>query len=419
MVRVLAPVGALLLSTAFVLLGNGLQGMLVPVRAQIEAFSTIEIGVMGSVYFVGFAAGCLYGPWIVRRAGHIRAFSALASAVSATALLHSMVVDPIVWWVLRGLTGLCFAAIYVVIESWLNERATNETRGLVYGVYTAIYLSVFVAGQLLITVADPRAFVLFGVASILVSIAVLPVAMTASPQPLPIHEVKVRPARLFAASPVGVVGCFAVGATNGAFWALGPLYASGVGFDIDGMAYMLAGSMLAGSLTQLPLGRASDRVDRRRVIFVVSAVCAGAGAILAFAPSLTATTTMMLVFLFGAGAFPLYALCMAHANDHTESGDFVEVASGLLLTYGLGSIVGPLVASAMMNAAGAPMMFLFTAAVHLAFAAFALYRMTRRARAPEETREEFVIIPRTAPTAFDLSPQGEDEAEPGHEEKVG
>lgn len=419
MVRVLAPVGALLLSTALILLGNGLQGMLLPVRAQLELFSTIDIGVMGSVYFVGFAAGCLYGPVIVRRAGHIRAFSALASGVSATALLHAMIVDPIIWWALRGLTGLCFAAIYVVIESWLNERATNETRGTVYGVYTFIYLSVFVAGQLLITVADPQAFVLFGVASILVSLAVLPVAMTASPQPAQIQKVQVRPARLFAASPVGVVGCFAVGAANGAFWALGPVYATGLGFDIDWMAYMLAGSMLAGSLAQLPLGRASDRTDRRRIIFVVCVVCAGAGAILALVPTLTPTTIMLLVFLFGAGAFPLYALCMAHANDYTKQGEFVEVASGLLLTLGLGSILGPLAASLMMNLGGEPMMFLFTAAVHMALGGFALFRMTRRGIAPEETREDFVVIPRTAPTAFDLGPHDEGGDGPGHEEQVG
>ena len=171
MLRALAPVSALLLSVAILLMGNGLQGTLLPVRAGIEAFSTFDIGILGSSYFLGFALGCLLGPYAVRRVGHIRAFTAMVSIASTTALLHVVVLNPAVWWVMRGLTGFCFATLYMIIESWINEKASNETRGFVFSVYTIINLTVITLGQMMLTLTDPGTFVLFAVASVMISIA--------------------------------------------------------------------------------------------------------------------------------------------------------------------------------------------------------------------------------------------------------
>ncbi|MFN4281504.1 MAG: hypothetical protein ACK4NA_02565 [Alphaproteobacteria bacterium] len=171
MLIMIAPVGALLLGVAFLLTGNGLQSTLLPVRAEIESFSTLSIGVMGSAYYIGFALGCVLCPHIVRGVGHIRAFSAMVAIAAAVALLHALVLSPAAWWPLRAITGFCFAGLYLVIESWLNDRATNETRGAIFGIYTFVNLTVITVGQFMITLYDPASFPLFALASILVSLA--------------------------------------------------------------------------------------------------------------------------------------------------------------------------------------------------------------------------------------------------------
>ena len=183
MLRALAPVAALLLSVAFMLMGNGLQSTLLPMRAQLEAYSSVEIGVLGSAYFIGFALGCWRGAILIRRAGHIRTFAAVVAISSTSALVHALVTEPMVWWAVRLLSGACVAILFMVIESWLNEKSTNETRGLVFSVYTAINLTVISIGQLMIVFGSPEGFPLFLLASILISWAAVPVAMTRSPWP--------------------------------------------------------------------------------------------------------------------------------------------------------------------------------------------------------------------------------------------
>ena len=207
MTSVVAPIAALLLSVAFLLMGNGLQGTLLPLRANLEAFGALDIGVLGSAYFLGFAIGCLYGPHVVRRAGHIRTFTAMVAIASCIVLAHALVVSPVVWWLMRAATGYCFAVLFMVIESWLNEKATNENRGFVFSVYTIINLTVLTLGQLMLVLDDPGDFPLFSLASILVSIAAVPVALTTAPAPAPIAAVKIRIGHLFRLSPVGFVGC--------------------------------------------------------------------------------------------------------------------------------------------------------------------------------------------------------------------
>jgi MFS family permease len=389
MLRALAPVSALLLSVAILLMGNGLQGTLLPVRAGIEAFSTFDIGILGSAYFLGFALGCLLGPYAVRRVGHIRAFTAMVSIASTTALLHVVVLNPAIWWVMRGLTGFCFATLYMIIESWINEKASNETRGFVFSVYTIINLTVITLGQMMLTLTDPGTFVLFAIASVMISIAAVPVALTTSEAPAPLVSVRLRVGYLFHISPVGFVGGFVVGLVNGAFWSLAPVFAQRSGLSITGIALFMSISVICGAVMQWPLGAWSDRWDRRKVILVtcVGAALAGVGmfalhgnwrwGMLAFGAG------------FGAFAFPLYALCAAHMNDHVKPGGFVEASSGLLLLYAVGAISGPVVASAAMNMAGTAALFAYTAAAHVLFIAYTLYRMARRAPVELDERTAF------------------------------
>lgn len=385
----LAPVSALLFSVSLLLMGNGLLGTLVPVRGNMESFSPIELGLLGTAYFLGFTFGCLQGPLLVRRSGHIRAYLAMTSLASAVALLHALYVDPVAWWVLRAITGYCFAILYIVIESWLNARSNNRTRGTVFSIYTAINLTVITAGQMMLGLADPESFSLFAFAAILVSLAALPIAFTGSASPEQPEFVRPRIAKLFRISPVGAAGCFAVGLANGAFWTLGPVFAQNGGFGLNEIAVFMSAVVLGGALAQWPLGSLSDRMDRR-IVMVFAAVIAMVAALVLMA--VPATDKMMMVVagaVFGAGAFPLYALAVAHANDHADSSQSVEVSSGLLLIYGMGAAAGPLLASLWGELLNAPSLFFFTAAVHLVLIGYVVWRMSQRVRQEPEQRVHF------------------------------
>jgi MFS family permease len=407
MVSAISPVASLLLGVGILLLGNGLQGTLLPLRARIEDFGVVDIGVMGSAYFVGFVLGCIGGPFMVRRAGHIRTFAALAAIASTVVLAHPLALHPIVWWSLRAITGFCFAGLYVVIESWLNERSTNQNRGLILAIYTIINQTVLTAGQMMITLYDPSEFALFSIASILVSLAAVPVAMTAAPTPSPIDRVRLRPFRLLKLSPVGFIGCFAVGVTNGSFWSLGPLFGAELGMDTTGIAFFMSATVLGGALLQWPLGRLSDRMDRRRVIALACILASFAGLALVIAGTRAPQWVVPSGVAFGAFTFSIYALCAAHANDFAGRGAFVEMASGLLLINGIGSVLGPVVAALAMKSYGPSGLFVVTAVVHVAMAGFALYRLTVRASVPAAEKEVFVSMPQGASGATVLDPRAE------------
>jgi len=376
----LAPVSALLVSVALLLMGNGLQGTLLPVRANLELFKPFELGLLGTAYFLGFTAGCLHGPALVRRAGHIRAYLAMTSVASAIAIIHPMIVEPAPWWLLRIVTGYCFAVLYIVIESWINERADNRVRGTVFSVYTIVNLTVITIGQMMLGLADPSSFVLFALASILVSVAAIPVAFTVAAHPQAVESVHPRLAKLVRISPVGTAGCFAVGLANGAFWTLGPVFAQNTGLGAAGIGFFMSAVVLGGALAQWPLGRLSDRIDRRIVMLVATAIALGAAIALMTLPDGDRATMIVAGAVFGAGAFPLYPLAVAHANDNARPDQFVEVSSGLLLVMGIGAAIGPLLASLLREAMnGAASLFLFTAGVHVVLIGYVLWRMTRRA----------------------------------------
>jgi MFS family permease len=269
-----------------------------------------------------------------------------------------------------------------------------------------VNLTVITLGQLMITLYDPAAFPLFALASILVSLAAVPVALTTSPPPAPLARVRLRPLRLYRLSPVGFLGCLAVGLANGPFWTLAPVFALESGLDLIGVALFMSVPVLAGAVAQWPFGRLSDSIDRRLVIAVVFLLGTAAGVALVVAGHVWPQGLLYAAGAFGAAAFPVYAVCVAHANDFAAADEFVETSSGLLLANGIGSAVGPLLASAAMQQVGPAGLFGFTAAVHLAMAAFTLYRMRRRAAVPTAEKPHFVAVPRTAPTVFELDERG-------------
>ncbi len=376
-----APIAALLFSIAFLLMGNGLQNMLLPVRAHAESFTTLDIGILGAAYFLGFGIGCFAGPNVVCRVGHVRTFAAMVSLASALGLAHAMVVAPAVWWVCRALSGFSLAVLFMVIESWLNEKSTNENRGRVFSIYRIVNFTVIVAGQLLLTLGDPRTFALFAGASILISLAALPVALSQAEAPCRPDAVRLGVLSLCRRSRVGFAGIAAVGLTNGAFWSLAPVFVqAGILGSSDLAAVLMSLAVMAGAVTQWPLAQLSDRTGRRRVVVLASIAGAVAGVGAALCAGFWRWDLGPFVFfsLFGLSAFPLYTLCAAHMNDSTESGSFVAVSSGLLLLFSIGAVSGSLAGSVAMDLMGPAGLFSFTAAVHGALAVFTVARMRLR-----------------------------------------
>ncbi len=409
MIGTIATIGALLVSASILLTGNGLQGTLISVRANLEAFSKPEIGLLVSGYFAGYIAGSLLAPALIMRAGHIRAFAVFAAIASATALIYALAVHPIAWIALRVVMGFCFCGLYMVIESWLNERTPRETRGRVFSVYRIIDLGSNMGGQLLLTVADPMGFPLFCFVSILICLSLVPVAMTRSKVPTPVKGARVRLGKLYRASPLGLAGCFAVGLANGAFWGLAPIFVQGAGHPVSTVAYFMSLTVLGGAIFQWPIGYASDRVDRRKVLIANAVVAAMLGAALAVLWNTSIPILLGLGLLYGGAIMPLYSLSVAHTNDHVAPTDFVEASGGLLLVFGTGATIGPFAASFAMQHLGGWALFPYTAGVHGLLVLFGLYRMTRRPPVPVEEQESFVSVPRTSPVAAKLDPRGEPE----------
>lgn len=408
LISALAPVSALLLSVSMLLMGNGLQGTLVPVRGNLESFLPFELGLLGAAYFIGFTLGCLHGPLLVRRAGHIRTYLAMTSVASAVAVLHPVFIDAIVWSVQRAVTGYCFAVLYIVIESWLNERADNEMRGTVFSVYTIINLTVITAGQMMLGLADPTSFALFALSSVLVSVAALPVAFTVAVSPAAVEFVRPHLGKLYRISPVGVAGCLAVGLANGSFWALGPVFAQNLGLNTAGIGFFMSAVVLGGAISQWPLGRLSDRMDRRIVIIIAGLVALAAAIALMLIPENDRMSMIIAGAVFGAGAFPIYPLSVAHANDYADRSEFVAVSSGLLLVFGIGAAAGPLLAAVVREVALVPTLFFFTAAVHAALIVYVVWRMTQRSAPAYEERIEFADAAIAAQTVTPFDPLADD-----------
>ena len=396
----LAPVAALLIGVSILLTGQGLQGTLLPVRAGLENFSTISIGIIGGAYFLGFTVGCLKGGELVKSVGHVRVFAAMTALASATPLLHSLLLDPVVWGLLRALTGFCFAVLYVVIESWLNDRATNENRGIIFSTYVMITLTMLAAGQLMTLLYSPEQMQLFAIASVLVSFAAIPVVLSRSPSPdMPINvEVDLR--RLFRISPAGSLGCLASGLANGAFWSLAPVFTSSVSEDVSLAAWFMSTAVIGGAVAQWPVGVLSDRLGRRKVLSAAAAVAAVLGIV---AIRLIDSDSFLDLNLFSAAwgfvAFPIYAIAVAHANDNAEPDDYVMVSSGLLLMYGGGAIIGPFIASALMTLTDASALYVYTGTIHLCLMLYAISRILLRTSVPAEHHIAFSDALATAHTA--------------------
>lgn len=403
MLQVLRTTWALLLGIALLMLGHGLQGTLLGVRANFEGFSDAVTGMVMSGYYVGLLVGSLRVPVLVARVGHVRVFAALLSLGSTAILFHALLIEPVSWFLMRFLTGFCFSGAFIVAESWLNGSASNETRGQLLSVYIMVQMGAFAAGQFLLTAADPRGFALFLLVSVLISIASVPMLLTAGAAPRVTTPRDIGLMELYRVSPLGVVGIVGVGVAHSSLYAMGPVYGANVGLSVAAISVFMAAIIVGGVLFQWPIGRISDRFDRRVVITVVALVTA----VLTLPPVLLDGLPQLSLFpgffLIGGLSLPLYALCVAHTNDFLSPEQMVGASSALILGYGLGAALGPTLVAFTMQTLGPSGYALFLGVVHAGIGLFALYRMTRRATVPAEERVAAVPVSLPSPVVTSLA----------------
>ena len=381
MIKVFAGSWALLLGIMLLMVGNGVQGTLLGIRGDIEGFSTGQMSIVMSGYFLGFLLGSRMAPEMIRRVGHVRVFAALGSLISAVLVLYAAIPDWIVWALLRVLIGFCFSGVYVTAESWLNNSTSNETRGQTLSLYMIVQMLGIISAQALINFADPAGFLLFVIPSVLVSLAFAPILLSISPAP-PFDSTKSLSIRaLYDVSPLGVVGIFLMGGVFSALFGMTAVWGTQAGLSVLQISIFTAAIYFGGLVFQVPIGWLSDRMDRRKLVIAVAVI----GACAATLPILLPMPFWALVgvaLAIGGVSNPLYALLLAYTNDYMEHDMMAAASGGLLFVNGMGAIIGPLVIGRMMGVIGPDGFFLFIGVLTAALGLYAAWRMTQRASTP-------------------------------------
>lgn len=415
MLSAILPVRSLLIAIFVLMGGSGFMSTLVSLRLERADSGNLVIGAVATAYFAGLVLGSLRAGSVVRRVGHIRAFAAFVALLSASTLAYVLYQDAMFWAALRLVDGLCVAGVFVCLESWLNDRAEPETRGGILAAYmVALYSGQALGQQVLVLAHGPAAP--FQVASILISLAIIPLCLTRSTAPAPAEPTPFSLRRFFQVSPLGVAGATVTGLMMGAFYGLAAVYVRRLGLDLAETATFMSVVILGGVTLQWPLGRLSDIYDRRLVIVAGfgATVVMSLGIALATGPGLL---LLGLGALWGGLGFALYPLCVAHSNDRLHASERVAASGGLVLLYSIGAAIGPIFGASAMSLVGPSGLFLFIALCAAGMLGFGLWRLAAREPVPEEAQQSYQIIPRTTPVAGLLDPNStdlepEDMAEP-------
>ena len=404
MKQVLSSSWALLLGIGLLMIGNGLQASLMGVRGTIEGFSTFELSLLTSAYFLGFLGGSRLAPEMIRRVGHVRVFAALGSFISAALILFPTVTEPWAWTLLRVVIGFCFSGVYVTAESWLNNAATNETRGQTLSMYMVVQMLGIVTAQGILALGEPSGFVIFVIPSVLVSIAFAPILLSISPTPAFGTTKPMNLPELFRSSPLTFTGMTIMGGVFAAIFGMSSIYASNIGMTLGQVSSFVAAFFVGPLVMQYPIGWVSDRMDRRTLIVIVSAIGA-AGSVMGMLLGGTFWLLLVSAFVVGGMSNPLYSLLIAHTNDFLEHEDMAAASGGMIFINGLGAILGPIITGWMMGTSLGPGGFyLFTAVLFVILALYAAYRATRRPAVPvDETGNYVAIYPTSTAVAVEYA----------------
>lgn len=388
----LRAISSLLSSITLIGICVGMTSTLLSLRATIEDFGTLTTGVIMSAYFIGFLFGTTRAPKDIKRVGYIRAFGGLTALAAVSILMQAIWVDPTVWFVMRFFTGFAISGIFVIVESWLNTMADNKNRGTLLSVYLVLIYGGLVAGQLILGVADPSGFIAFGIAALLLNLALIPILISVTVEPTTHESRKVPIFSLLKLVPLGIVNAFIMQACYAMFYAIGPMYATYIGLSVMQVVIFMASFILGGMLAQAPIGLLSDRYDRRMIM----AACAGAGAVMALILSQLGPSVVWLIYvcvaLFGAAVLPLYSLGMAHTNDFLEKDQMVGATGAIIKVGGIGSIIGAPAVAALMQFGAVNYFFLLIMVLTLIVCGYSLFRISRRAKPEDQAPSSFAML---------------------------
>lgn len=396
---------------ALLLVGVGLLGTVLGVRAALAAFSNLETGLIMAGYYVGYVAGTLFVPRVIRNVGHIRTFAALASLAAASVLSFGLLVHPAAWLPLRILNGLCVVGLYMVVESWLSEQSAGSARGRIFSIYMMSTLFALGLGQFLLLVGEPDGMVPFTLAAMLIALGVIPIAVTRVTEPRIEAVVPVKLGQLLRISPLGTIGALGAGMVNGAFWGMTPVFGQRLALGEFQIALLMSATILGGALLQWPIGHLSDRYDRRNVLILVSFATALVAAGVALLVMQSLPGLALAAALYGGLMFSLYGISVAHTNDHLDPGQVLEATRGLLLVYGFGALFGPLLGGIAMEFAGPVGLPVLSAGMAALLALYGLYRRTQREAPALADQTEFVPLVRTTPVVLEMHPGADPEPE--------
>lgn len=409
MLQLISPISSLLAGVSLLLLGSGLLNTLLAIRGGAAGYDSSMMGLIMSGYFIGFFVGTFIALRLIRRIGHIRAFALCAAVASVSTMLHQLIIDPWVWVGLRVLTGAALVILYTVIESWLNAQTPGPRRGRLFSVYMVVNLVSLVLAQQLMRFDSSESYILFALASMLVTLSLVPVTWTRliPPEIQTIKRLSIP--FLWGIAPVAVGAALLSGLAMGAFWGMGAVYASRIGLEDTGVATFMSAGILGGALLQYPLGRYSDSNDRRKVI-AITCMLAALASLLLIPAALNSTTLMLAIALYGGLAFAIYPITVAHLIDHLEGPDILAGGSAVLLLHGIGAAIGPALAGQIMTATGPNALPVYFFVMQAGLALFAAWKMRGKDEETFEHPAHFVAMVRTTPTALEMHPDEQDNA---------
>ncbi|WP_207102235.1 MFS transporter [Paracoccus shandongensis] len=412
MLSVLRTTWPLFLGILLLMVGNGMQGTLLGIRGGIEGIPTFQMSVVMSGYFAGFLLGSLTVPGLIKNVGHVRVFAALGSMISSVLVLYAVEPNWIWWTILRTIIGFCFCGVYITSESWLNAGSTNENRGQTLSAYMIVQLLGIVAAQALLNTSDPGGYTLFIVASVLVSLAFMPILLSARPAPQFQTIKRMTFARLYRASPLGCVGIFLMGGVFAVLSGMSSVWGASVGLSVAEISAFVAASYAGGLVMQYPVGWISDRYDRRKLVLMLAAVGAVTG-VVAIAVQPGTWGLVIAGALMGGIANPIYALLVAYTNDYLEQSDMAAASAGLLFIYGIGSMGGPVITGWLMEVIGPDGFWVYMAVLLALLTAYAGWRATRRRALTPEEQGNFAVITPNATTIAVEAALDEKQSDPG------
>ncbi len=405
--EILFSVKSLLGGTAAFMIGNSLLGVVLPLRMEAAGYPFALTGAIMAAYYLGLALGGLRGKRVIFQIGHIRAFAVFAALTVVTTLAYDVFFHPATWLILRIVNGFCIAGLTATIESWLNTRSSNETRGRVLSFYMLTFYLAVASGQSLVNLADVASPDLFMLAASLIGLSLIPVAITSLEEPNLSESRVLKVKDLYAASPVGVVGALVAGLMVGSFYALGVVFARQIGLSVSEAALFMSVVVLGGLGAQLPMGVLADRYDRRLVMSGALIAVGTAWATLAgfIASGLPLVALLIMASAFGGAMSSVYPLCVAQTFDRLERKYYIAASGRLLMVYSIGATIGPLIAAALISVYGPSSFFLFESGVAILYAVFVLFHASRRPSLPADQQEKYVPLPDVSPIALRLDPR--------------